>query len=168
MYQSNDPPASSTFPFYVEGIPDELKQGRVWVCCDVNKAPMVALKRGRRAASSTNPTTWHSYDEAVAALGTGRYAGVGRVIAEDEPFVGVDIDGCRDPKTGRIDQRGEAILRLLDSYSEVSPSSAGVKVWVRAKLPRAFVKPGLEIYPKGRYFTVTGQLLPEYPAIVEE
>ncbi len=168
MYRVADPPALSRFPFFDEGVPDELKSGRVWVCCDENKAPMVALVRGWRAAKSTDPKTWRSYDEAAAAFETGRYAGVGRVIEQGGPYVGVDIDGCRDPETGQIDERGSKILGLLDSYSEVSPSGKGVKVWVRANLSRSQVRPGLEIYGGRRYFTVTGQLLPQFPDTVEE
>jgi hypothetical protein len=155
---------------FEEGIPDELKTCRSWVCYDNNedKVPMVALKRGWRRASSTNPDTWRTYNEAVAALETGRYAGIGRVITPDDPFVGVDIDGCRDPESGQIDERGLKILSLLDSYSEVSPSSKGVKVWVRAELPQAFIKPRLEIYPKSRYFTVTGQFLSQFLTTLQE
>ncbi len=156
------------FPHYPEGVPDELKLGDVWVCCDKNKAPMVALVRWRQSAKSTDPATWRSYEAAVAAFETGRYAGIGRVIEADGPYVGVDIDHCRNRETGHIDARGSRILALLDSYSEVSPLGEGVKVWVRAQLGRAYVKQGLEIYPRGRYFTITGQLLPQYSTSIEE
>lgn len=168
VYQPNEPPAPARFPFFEEGIPDEFKAGNTWVCCDDNKAPMVALVRGWRPAKSTDPNTWRSYGTAVAAFETGRYAGVGRVIEPGGPYVGVDVDGCRNAATGRIDERGLGILRLLDSYSEVSPSGKGVKVWIRARLARSYVKPGLEVYARGRYFTVTGQLLSQFSANVEE
>ncbi len=168
MYQPDDPLAPMRFPFFEEGVPDELKAGNTWVCCGENKAPMVALVRGWRPAKSTDPNTWRSYEAAVAAFKTGRYAGIGRVIEKDGPYVGVDIDGCRDATTGRIDERGVKILSLLDSYSEVSPSGKGVKVWLRARLARSYVKPGLEVYARGRYFTVTGQLLSQFSAKVEE
>ena len=156
------------FPHYPDGVPDELKSGKVWVCCDENKIPMIPLVRERRRAKSSDPNTWRSYDAALAALKTGRYAGVGRVFRKGDGLAGVDIDHCRNPKTGSITSHAREILDVLDSYSEVSPSGCGVKVWIWADLTRAYVKPGLEAYYRGRYFTVTGQILAQYPATVEE
>src|SRR5215208_3597176 len=130
---------------------------------------MVALMRDRKAASSTDPDTWRSYEQAITAFDTGRYAGVGRVIEQDGPYVGADIDRCRDPKTGSITPRGWKIIEFLDSYAEVSPSLTGVKIWVKApEVKAAHIKPGLEIYPRGRYFTMTGQFLAQCPTTVEK
>jgi hypothetical protein len=160
---------SPLYRFFPDSLPAELLHGgRVWVCCDENKVPMVALNRGWRRAKSSDPSTWRSFDAACAAYETGRYAGVGRVIVEGEGFVGIDLDHCRSPATGAITPRAREILNTLDSYSEVSPSGTGIKVWVRAALSKAAVKPGLEVYPRGRYFTVTGQILAQYPGTVED
>jgi hypothetical protein len=41
-------------------------------------------------------------------------------------------------------------------------------VWLYADLHRAHIKPGVEAYARGRYFTTTGQLLTQYSAEVEE
>jgi len=154
------------FPFYAEHIPRELKAGRFWVVCDEEKVPIVAGEDYR--ASSTDPRTWRSYPEAVRALKSGRYAGIGRVITAKGPYVGVDLDHVRDPESGLIAGEALASLEALDSYSEVSPSGEGVKVWVRARLDRSYVKPGLEVYTRGRYFCVTGQMLAQYPAEIVE
>ena len=43
-----------------------------------------------------------------------------------------------------------------------------MKLWIRAGLGRAYKKPGLEVYPHGRYFTLTGWMLPHSPSKVEE
>jgi hypothetical protein len=169
LYQANDFPTSGRFPHYPDGVPDELKPGDFWICCNEQKVPMVAAKRGPlRRAKSTDPTTWRSYAEALEAYETGRFAGVGRVFVRGEGLVRVDLDHSRDLETGSINPRARRILDTLDSYSEVSPSGTGVKVWVRAGLTRSYVKPGFEIYPHGRYFTVTGQLLTQYRDTVEE
>jgi hypothetical protein len=157
------------FPLYLDTVPDELKPGKVWVCCDSEKVPMVPLVKGWRRAKSTDPKTWRSLDEALTALGTGRYAGIGRVIEERDNFVGIDIDGCRNPETGRISQGAWEIIEQLDSYSEISPSGTGIKIWVKsAKLKAAHVKPRLEIYSRGRYFTVTGQFLSQCSTTIKE
>jgi len=159
--------ASEGFPFYTDHIPEELLPGNVWVCCDIDKVPMVADARDRRAKSSDS-STWRSYEAAEEAYEARWHAGIGRVIVAREGLVGVDLDDCRSPETGALTPRASEILEALASYSEVSPSGAGVKVWVRADLARSYVKPGVEVYSRGRYFTVTGQILTQYSGGVEE
>ena len=166
VYIDRDEPTLG-FPFYPDTIPEELIPGNVWVCCDPDKVPMVATERNRRAKSSA-PSTWRSYEAAREAYEAEWHTGVGRVIVKGEGLVGVDLDDCRAGATGTITPRARGILERLDSYSEVSPSGAGVKVWVRATLERSYVKPGVEIYAGGRYFTTTGQILPQYAASPQE
>jgi hypothetical protein len=156
------------FPFFPNEIPDELKVGRCWVCADERKIPLVA--GSRRRASSTDPETWRSYGQAYWAYREHPtlYAGVGRVLVHGEGLVGIDLDNVRDPSSGQLEAWAHEILEILDSYSEVSPSGRGVKIWIRALLDRSYVKPGLEVYNGRRYFVVTGALLTQYPGRVQE
>ncbi len=141
------------------------------MCCNREKLPVVAVPGKARPASSTDARTWRSYGEALAVVESGRWPCFGRVIEDGDPFVGIDLDGCRDPETGALEPWARECLELLDSYSEVSPTGTGVKVWVRATLAQAMKRveaPLIEIYPRGRYFTVTGQVLAQYSTDVEE
>ncbi|MBA4116074.1 MAG: hypothetical protein H0X71_06470, partial [Rubrobacter sp.] len=115
-----------------------------------------------RRASHSDRKTWRSYRQAIQALKTGKYVGIGYVFAEDDPYAGVDFDDVRGPETGIIEPHAVEKLKRLDSYAEVSPSLSGVKVWVRAALPggRARKKPGVEVYDRRRFFTATGAFLP--------
>lgn len=153
------------FEHHPDNVPDELKTDETWVCCDENKVPLIATLSGAvYAASSTDPATWRSHEEAYEAWleNEWSYAGVGCVIRAEEGLVGVDFDKCLDPETGELTPWAAQAIDRLDSYAEVSPSGTGVKVWVKAPtITRAHVKPGLEIYPRGRYFTVTGLVLGE-------
>lgn len=152
-------------------VPEVLKTGFRHVCWRYEGGTKVLKIAGTlRNASSTNPQTWQTLRECVAAMERrpGRYAGVGRVIVADESFVGLDLDDVRNPKTGALTRRAADIVRLLDSYAEVSPSQTGVKLWIRAELSRAHKKPGVEVYPHGRYFTLTGWILPQALPSVEE
>jgi putative DNA primase/helicase len=123
---------------------------------------------GRRA-SSINPGTWGTFEQACAALATGRYAGLGFVLGGG--FAGVDKDKCRDAHTGEIATWALALIDRLDSYTEASPSGTGVHVFVSVdpswQLPgRKLVRPdgsAIEIYGAGRYFTVTGHTLNDAP-----
>jgi hypothetical protein len=155
----------------LDQVPEELKTGKRHVCWRYEGGTKVPKIAGSlRNASSTNPQMWRTLRECVAAMEErpGRYAGVGRVIAADERLVGVDLDHVRDPKTGALTQRAAKVVRLLDSYAEVSPSGTGVKLWIRAELSRAHKKPGVEIYPHGRYFTLTGWILSQALPTVED
>ena len=160
--------ATYGFAWYPEYVPEELRAGRFWVCCSPEKVPEVAASEPVRRASTTNPSTWRTFEEAQEALEEGRHAGAGRVIVADGGFVGVDLDGVRDPGSRTINEGAIQILQHLDSYCEISPSGRGVKVWIRASLKRSYVKPGLEVYRGARYFVVTGQFLPQFPADVQE
>jgi hypothetical protein len=153
------------FPHNTDNVPDELKRAKQWIVCDEEKVPLVATLSGAcYAASSTDPTTWRDYETAYTAWleNEWSFAGVGRVITLEEEYVGVDFDDVLDPDTGELEPRAAEIIELLNSYSEISPSLRGVKVWVRApSLTRAHTKPCLELYPRGRYFTVTGLVFRE-------
>ncbi|MCP3981834.1 MAG: hypothetical protein GY716_21230 [bacterium] len=115
-----------------------------------------------KAASSTDPETWVSFDDAVAAAR--RYttvAGIGFVFTADDPFCGVDLDDCIDAETGELHQWGERIIQSVDSYTEISPSGHGVKMFACAGKPGSRCKTGyetgaVEMYDTGRFFTVTG------------
>lgn len=71
-------------------IPTELKNLKQWVCAwDSSKVPMKAFER--KAASSTAPDTWGTFEQAQAAVEDGTYNHLGFVFA-DNGLVGIDID----------------------------------------------------------------------------
>jgi primase-polymerase (primpol)-like protein len=114
-----------------------------------------------KAASSTNPATWTDFLTAQKAYENGNFDGIGFVFTGDDDLVGVDIDDCRDPDTGNLSDFARKIVDNVQGYCEVSPSGTGVKIFTRADLQAAHVDHsiGLEVYPKSRYFTITGHKL---------
>lgn len=156
-----------------------------WVDEDGRKIPINPWDRFRNRASSTNPMTWGTREQAIMSLRRFGLSGIGFVFKEDDIVVGVDIDDCRNPTTGQITTWAQDIIDRLASYTEVSPSGTGVKIWGlwdkdgKCGLERAYKDNsiGLEIYPHSRYFTVTYQSLQydeirevgnELAAIIEE
>lgn len=124
-----------------------------WVLRDEDKRPLTVLGR---AASVSNPSTWATFDSCVNSLRAGTGVGLGFVFIEADDLMGVDFDHCLDD-FGRInDRRVEEIIRTLDSYTEVSPSGRGLHTLVRGRIPRGVNAGWIEMYPSGRYFTVTG------------
>ncbi len=147
----------------LDNIPEELRRRPQWLVWKLEerdgkptKVPYIAGGVGR--ASSTDSLTWRTFEEAVQALRTGRYDGIGFVFSPGDPFAGVDLDGCRDPETGELEKWAAEIVQALESYTEASPSGTGVHIIVRGKAPNK--KRGrVEAYSSGRYFTMTGQVL---------
>jgi putative DNA primase/helicase len=111
-----------------------------------------------RSASSTNPATWTDFLTAQKAYENGNFDGLGFVFTGDDNLIGIDIDDCRDPQTGTLNKLAQDILDNVEGYAEVSPSETGIKIFTRANLSASHVDHaiGLEVYPKSRYFTITG------------
>jgi hypothetical protein len=141
----------------------------------------VPLDRYGNLASSTAPHSWCHLDEAKKALENGIGHGVGIVFTRKAGITGIDLDHCRDPSTGKIDAWAHAIIAQLGSYTEISPSGAGMHILLKGSLPegtdgkKRLLKgdgyrqdAAVEIYSAGRYFTCTGQRLPNTPLTVED
>lgn len=149
-------------------IPDELKTLRQWVrwrwtwttkrAC-WTKVPVQATRNAQ--ASSTKRKTWGSFAEALANTPEDGCSGIGFVFSEDDPYCGIDIDGCRDPVTGVLSDLASEVVAQLASYTEVSTTGTGVHVIVKAGLPNGAGRKGgcLEIYDRKRYFAFTGLVL---------
>jgi hypothetical protein len=124
-------------------------------------------------ASHSNPAHWTSYAEAIYIATLRKAGGIGFVFHESDPYSGIDLDGCRDPETEAIEQWAQRIIDRANSYTEISPSGTGVKIFVRGTLPRSVTKSlgphkGIEIYSARRYFTFTGQHLTGTPTEIRD
>jgi putative DNA primase/helicase len=156
------------------GIPTELRSLPQWVVwrfetrrSKPTKVPYRPLPEKGGRASTADPTTWGSFDAATAALSWAD--GVGFVFKPDDPYTGVDLDACRDPATGALDDRAAGIVTRIDSYTEASPSGAGVHIILRAAVPGTRKRGGhVEIYDRRRFFCMTGSPLPDAPTDIHE
>ncbi|MBW1954034.1 MAG: hypothetical protein JRI66_13310, partial [Deltaproteobacteria bacterium] len=123
-------------------------------------------------ARTNDLTTWASFSEAVAyyhAHKRNGISGCGFVFSENDPFCGVDLDGCRDPETGEVEPWAREVIARLNSYTEISPSGRGVHIIIRAKLPKGGNRKGkIEIYDRARFFCMTGHHLPGTPTTIED
>jgi hypothetical protein len=153
-------------------VPDELKARPqwlvwrfVWIKGKWTKVPHRSSLPDAEA-STTDPSSWSTFDEAVEAYSdpSNKVEGIGFVFSEDDPYAGVDLDDCL--KDGEVLEWAKPFLDdLLPSYSEVSPSGNGVKIFVKAMLAGTGTRKkgfgddkdgAVEVYDRGRYFTVTG------------
>lgn len=140
------------------------------------------------------PETWGSRE--AATLRAARLAkpfGTGGVGLELGPLgdgrhlCGLDLDTCRDVNTGAVEDWAQKLIDRLNTYTEVSPSGTGVKLFClyaeadRPDLRRALGvtgtgnlrhgaswsrrtatehPPAIELHLSNRYFAVTGETLP--------
>ncbi|WP_275737969.1 hypothetical protein [Halorhabdus sp. SVX81] len=152
-------------------IPERLQNREQWICWREEtrdgKATKVPIEPGSdEFASTTDAETWMNFETACREVEREDIEGVGFVFSEADPFVGVDLDDCRDPD-GQLDETARNIVERLDSYTEVSPSGTGVHVIVEGELPDGRNRRGnVELYETARFFTVTGEHIDETPTRV--
>ena len=158
-----------------DNIPDELKQLNQWVCAyDNSKVPMQANRP--HTASSTDPSTWASFEDAVNAVNNGWYDHIGFVF-NDNGIVGIDLDDSVEyielfrlgsdlvlhhPVASPL---ASEIMKLCPSYTEVSKSGTGLHIFVKGDIPFKGKNnlAGIEIYKTARFFIMTGDVFEDHP-----
>ena len=141
-----------------DNIPDELRQLKQWVCVsEGSKAPKQALTYF--PASSTNPATWSTFEDAVLSVKLGLHDYIGFVF-NDNGIVGIDIDDGYTP-LGDISDLAADVLHNCCNYTEKSKSGRGFHIFVKGDIPFKGKNnlAGLEVYKTGRFFIMTGDTL---------
>jgi putative DNA primase/helicase len=159
-------------------IPAQLKALRQWAGWRLKRR-----KGGKMGKIPVSPETgvlakvnaprlWGSFAAALQACKSGKWgcAGIGFVFTRQDPYVGIDLDHCRDSRTGAIDPWAQEIIDKAKSYTEISPSGTGFHIWVKVKeKPLSLVNRkfrGIEIFVSSVYLTVTGDHLPGTPKCI--
>lgn len=146
-------------------IPGELRALPRWVVWKDAKVPYCPTAVNSKA-SSTDPGTWATFDQARTAYDEGDYLGVGFALNGDG-IVGIDLDKC--VQAGVPDPAALALLdRIGCGYTELSPSGTGLRGFGFAdplQKGKCGILDGLnvELYASARYLTVTGHPLVQGP-----
>ena len=152
-----------------DNIPEELKRLNQWVCAnDCSKVPMQANRP--YPASSTNPATWASFEDALWAVEQGYYDYLGFVF-NDNGIVGIDLDDAVDTfdltsltegitRIRSASDLASDILRLCETYAEVSKSGTGLHIFLKGDIPFKGKNNlnGVEMYKTARFFIMTGDM----------
>jgi hypothetical protein len=168
------PPRVEVLP---NAIPPELKRRKAWLlwryAFDEKRGKWTKIpyhaKYTARKAKSNDPTTWSTFDAAYTGYEKNQdIDGIGFVPSPNEDIGGVDLDDCIDD-TGNISPWAMEIVTLLNSYTEVSPSGHGLRIFLRGNLTGDRKRKGnIEAYDKKQYLTVTGHHVPSSPGGIEE
>ena len=161
-------------------LPEELRllgDMKRWVCHE-NKIPKNPITGGNAMADKEE--TWTTYERALAGLKKFRFSGVGFQFGlplnetealEVERVTGIDLDHVI-LEDGSLEPVALEIVKLMDSYTEISPSGTGLHILCKAKMPNIGNKvywPSsiegqkivLEVYNHSRYFTFTANAYKE-------
>ncbi len=171
----------SVLPVIADAIPGALRDRKCWLVWKSIPSPNggkpmkvpYAATNPKRKIDHTDPAHWVAFDEALSTYEDGVVSGVGFALGDGR--AGVDLDDCRDPETGAITPEAQRIIDELNSYTEVSPSGTGVKVFLYMGAdpqdPSTWLetetRAGLEVYTGGRYFATTGHHVGGTPTTVE-
>lgn len=117
-------------------------------------------------ASVKIPKSWGTVNQALNALATGIYSGIGFVITP--PLTFIDLDHSVSKETGEIiDPQAAEIVTTINSYTEISPSGTGLHVLAYGQLPGRGIHTAIELYGHERFTTITTNHLPGTPATIE-
>ena len=166
-----------------KNIPEELRALPQWVCWrhetrngKTTKPPIDAKSNGQlRYAKSNNPATWSDFETAVAAATRLNLPGIGLMVSADDRLTGLDLDHVIDRVTGELDPLATEVLeRFANTYTEISPSGTGFRIWCYGKAARSGKCEGarkwLEVYthPSNRHLTTTGNRYGAATAVTEQ
>lgn len=111
-------------------------------------------------ASVKIPKSWGTLNQALQALETGNYSGIGFMITP--PLVMIDLDhrDITDPLASQI-------VTSLNSYTEQSPSRTGLHILAYADKPIKSLHKEIEMYSQDRFTTITTDHIPGTPTTIE-
>jgi hypothetical protein len=158
-------------------VPPEMREDKYWTCWravpkgdKVDKVPVDVKTLRNQTGEADDMPTW-SFEDACACLVSHpeKVHGVGFRFTKRNPYCGTDLDHVRDAASGELTPYAAEIAARFPTYTEASPSGTGLHIICRGKIPRNVPKTnGVELYDHGRFFTVTGNILPGSPSVIAD
>lgn len=159
----------------LKSIPAEIQQYPQWVCWrygeqtgDRKPAKQPINPWSLHLAGVHWPSTWstfaHAYTTYLMYRSRG-ICGIGFVLTAQDPVVAIDLDHC--VHDGEIAPHAWGIVAQIESYTELSPSGAGLRLLVNC--PDFFHnarRTRVEIYAQSRFVTITGHHLSQTPTTI--
>lgn len=147
-----------------ENVPTEMAHLEQWVLWKAEKIKdkdeygKVPYQLIEIPASSTNPSSWSSFDKTIQKIDD--YDGVGFVLTKDDDYIVLDLDDIHiDSETYEsLTDIAKEVMEM--TWWEVSPSGTGVHAYFKGTLPdevrRKNKSEHLELYSHSRFMTFTG------------
>lgn len=144
-------PCTDTRTTQWTNLPTDMKGRNQWVLAGPDKRPVTT---SGRAASSTDPSTWTSFDEACSAA-ISKNCFIGYVLHSSDPFTCIDLD-VKDTTSDEEINTHERIISNFDSYTERSCGGRGYHVWIKGKIGKGARRGSVEVYSQERFIICTG------------
>lgn len=157
--------AQQVFNFYPDNIPQFLKDIPRWSPWRASwnqkrkkwdKIPQSA-SNPEFSLSTAKPDKWSAFDKALSGFNPVKLAGLGFVMTGIKGLVAIDLDNCLG-EDWALD-----IIQQVNSYTEISPSGKGYRVFVKGDLDQDWTnhERGIEVYAgnEARFLTVTGEVV---------
>lgn len=147
-----------------ENVPTEMAHLEQWVLWKAEKIKdkdeygKVPYQLIEIPASSTNPSSWSSFDKTIQKLDD--YDGVGFVLTKEDDYICLDLDDIHIDKETYKPLTDIAKEVMQKTWWEVSPSGTGIHAYFKGILPdevkRKNKSEHLELYSHSRFMTFTG------------
>ncbi|EOD6722988.1 DNA primase, partial [Listeria monocytogenes] len=120
--------------------------------------------------NSVDERTWADFETALTSLNKYQFDGLGFYFKA--PYFGVDIDDIQDDIQdylyGNTENLAAEFIQTLSSYTEYSVSGTGIHIIAKGNFPEGGRRKGnIEMYPDGRFFVMTGQVINNYRQVNE-
>ena len=157
-------------------LPQWVSYRKVWNVdkCKFDKIPL--NPRNGTRAKANDSSTWGTFAEAFGFAQCHGFfhdssGGLGFELSFG--YAGIDLDDVI-LSDGSLKPFAADIVRLMDSYTEYSPSGKGIHILFKLSTPLSEIGSrrrndslGLEMYDSARYFTVTGKIYGKAKTIAE-
>jgi putative DNA primase/helicase len=158
-------------------IPIEIKKTHRWVGYKIEmrngketKVPYNAISG--MYAKSNDSATWTYFDVAVSGCIKYKFDGIGFMLGMDNNtgvnYFGIDLDnhpeadGTKPMSNDEFKDFCKEFIDKLQSYTEYSHSGEGIHIICKGTLPEGARRrngSGVEMYERGRFFTMTGNVI---------
>lgn len=151
-------------------LPENLIQNGLFCCWQFeerngNKTKVPYCPMDGKRAKSNDEKCFAAFDQALTGLEKHGFDGIG--IGIFHGICAIDLDHCIN-RNGKVTKQAEEIIRLMHSYTEVSPSGDGIHILFTVSdysydSEKYYIMNhdvGIEVYVSGatnKYVTVTGK-----------
>lgn len=137
---------------FFENIPLEMRERVQWVCFNLEGGKKIPYIPGNgKKASSNTPSTWRTFDEAVADVVAGKREYIGYAFSSTDPFFFLDLD-----------EEQPAIFDAFDTYAQRSVSGEGIHLIGRGSFEGAGThpaSPAVGLFKENRFCLMTGDVV---------
>jgi putative DNA primase/helicase len=151
-------------------IPPEMQQCPYWVGWQFKDKTQTAMRafhfEGMKNVLKSD-VLWSSLAEAKIAVSSPLFNdGIGFGLSPIDNLCGIDLDHCRDPKSGAITKSAREIVEAVNSYTEISPLGDGLHIFLRANVRSHMLrKSGLKLFSERHFLPVTGHTFESFSVL---